>query len=77
MFEDFTLNNAITTGCTSLVGGPTPGVCPYKVISGRKTINIFLSSMGDVCDQKEDDDEYNSLCYHVFSPDAAGALFNS
>ncbi len=75
MFEDFSLNNSITAGCSVRVDGPSQGTCPYKVISGRKTNNIFMTTM-DLCDTYEDDDEYNGLCYHIFM-EGADSLFNS
>lgn len=75
MFEDFSLNNSITAGCEVIVDAPSQGTCAYTVVSGRKTNNIFLSTMS-LCDTYEDDGEFNGLCYHVFT-DGADSLFNS
>lgn len=77
MFEDFSLSNSITVGCNAIVGGPTAGECAYEVESSRGTKYIFTAGMTNICTSPESDDEYNGLCYHVFSPDATGALFNS
>ena len=77
MFEDFTLTNSITVGCGALVGAPTAGQCAYEVITSRDTKYIFTASMTNICTSPENDDEYNGLCYHVFGPEAEGALFNS
>ena len=77
MFEDFSLNNAITLNCKAIVGAPSAGECPYKVESGRDgTKYIFTSAMTNVCTSPEIDDEYGGLCYHVFT-DGVDSLFNS
>lgn len=77
MFEDFTLTNSITVGCAALVGAPTAGQCAYEVVTSKGSKYIFTTGMTEICTSPESDDEYNGLCYHVFSPEATGALFNS
>lgn len=77
MFEDFSLSSSITVGCSAIVGAPTAGECAYEVVSSRDTKYIFTTGMTNICTTTENDDEYNGLCYHVFSPEATGALFNS
>ncbi len=76
MFEDFSLNNAITLNCKAIVGAPSAGECPYKVESGRDVTKYIFASGMNICTSPEDDDEYNGLCYHTFI-DGADSLFNS
>lgn len=76
VFESFTLSTNIAGDC-----GTTTGVvplqdetgCGYKDPADRFGYVIFTTEMA--CNTKEDDGEYNGICYHV--PIENDKLFNS
>ena len=74
MFEDFAMSTNIASGCTLKIEGHSSGTCPYVVKNEFTTSNIFTSAYS-VCTTKEDDGEYNGVCYHTF--EATATLFNS
>lgn len=74
LFEDFAMATNIAAGCSLKIDGHSSGVCAYVVENEFTTSNIFTSAYA-VCTTKEDDGEYNGVCYHTF--EASTTLFNS
>ena len=77
LFEDFSLSSSIAAGCERIVGNPSKGTC---ALQGTGGINVFTSSMDEVCDYTpgsfgQPEDEYDGFCYHV--PTEYNNLFNS
>ena len=76
MFDSFSMNTNIASGCGMITKLPTQGVCGYQ--PDRSNFVVFTSSMtsGDgACTYPEDDGEYNGICYHV--PTSDDSLFSS
>lgn len=74
LFEDFSLNNSITTGCEKIATA-TMDECPYTVETDYGSVNVFLDTMIGICDTREQDGDYKGICYHV--PTSADNVFTS
>ena len=77
VFENFSLSTNIAGTCESIVGNPSKGTC---AVLGTGGINVFDSTVGDVCvftpvDLGGKTDEWDGFCYHV--PTEYNNLFNS
>lgn len=75
MFEDFTLSNAIASGCEEKTNLPSSNQCGMD-FSG---MTVFMDGMSGCTDIKVDnvggDGEFNGICYHV--PSGDNNLFTS
>lgn len=75
MFENFFLSANIAGDCGIKTYTPNSGQCAYPVDAGDfGTWNIFIDTV-DACTTKEQDGEYNGICYDV--PFSEANLFNS
>lgn len=74
MFESFTLSTNIAGDCQVKTWTPNSGQCAYTYTDEfLGELNLFVSAV-DACTTKEDDGEYNGVCYDVPYGDI---LFNS
>ena len=74
MFEDFSLNNAITAGCEKIATA-VENACAYVVETDYGTYKVFTDSLVGICDTYKQDGAYQGICYHV--PSSANNVFTS
>lgn len=72
MFENFSLSTNIASDCEVKTNLLSSGSCGYQ--PDRFNYIVFTTNTGS-CTYKEDDGEYNGVCYHT--PGEAKNLFNS
>ena len=70
-FESFLMSTNIAGNCDTIVDNSTKGICAYIT---RTNLHVFTSKISG-CTTREDDDDYNGICYHVPLDDKN--LFNS
>lgn len=76
LFENFSLNTSIASGCEEIIDNQSKGDCGLDF----GDIVIFVSQATGCTTNKGvvvegDDGDYNGLCYHV--PQGTNNLFNS
>lgn len=74
MFESFTLSTNIAGDCEHKTWTPNSGTCAYEIETVVGTRFVFISEVQS-CTTKEQDGEFNGICYH--NPSEANNLFNS
>ena len=73
MFENFALSTSIAATCEVINSTPTLNSCSYIDLRDPTGLQVFMTGIGG-CTRKEDDGEYNGICYHNPSDNN---LFNS
>ena len=73
LFENFSSSASVASGCGTLATYQS-GVCPYETLYAGVQLFIFTGEVS-ACTTKEQDGDYNGICYHV--PSETYTLFTS